>query len=399
MTTTRDGLDRREFLKLGAATSGLAVGCGRSAGETRPIDAPVEMRYRPLGATGLQVSELSFGAHGVDNPPLMEAAWEAGINTFCTSGHYLDGLEEEALGKAIRAASVDRDRLVVLTGNVVKPGITKQSVLADIDASLRRLDTDHIAVYYTSMMRSPAELRVDAFHVFHEAIEEAKQAGKVGHLGLSGHSGGLQDVLNGAIDDGRFEVFFIKFDYVSYPDQDEILERAAKKGIGTIVFKTNAGNRQREIKDLEAGGLSYPQATMKWALTHPEVTSVSVTLTSFAQLREMAAAVGARPTRSEVAMLRRYADEMRDRYCRFCADCESSCPHGVAIADVNRFWMYFAHYDRRREARQRYAALPQRRSATACKKCAAPCDAACPFHRPVRAELVEAHRRLKGATA
>ncbi len=82
MTTTRDGLDRREFLKLGAATSGLAVGCGRSAGETRPIDAPVEMRYRPLGATGLQVSELSFGAHGVDNPPLMEAAWEAGINTF-----------------------------------------------------------------------------------------------------------------------------------------------------------------------------------------------------------------------------------------------------------------------------------------------------------------------------
>ena len=396
MATNRSGLDRREFLKLGAATSGLAVACGRGAEEARPTGAAVEMRYRPLGATGLQVSELSFGAHGVDNPPLMEAAWEAGINTFCTSGHYLDGLEEEALGKAIRAASVDRDRLVVLTGNYIKPGMTKRSVLDDIDASLRRLGTDHIAVYYTSMMRSPAELWVDPFH---EAIEEAKKAGKVGHLGLSGHSGGLQDVLNAAIDDGRFEVFFIKFDYVSYPDQDEILERAAKKGIGTIVFKTNAGNRQREIKDLEAGGLSYPQATMKWALTHPEVASVSVTLTSFAQLQEMAAAVGVRPTRSEVAMLRRYADEMRDRYCRFCADCESSCPHGVAIADINRFWMYFAHYDRRREARRHYAALAQRRSAAACEECAAPCNGACPFHRPVQAELVEAHRRLLGATA
>jgi predicted aldo/keto reductase-like oxidoreductase len=396
MTSSRSGFDRREFLKLGAATSGLAVACGRVAEETRPTGEATEMRYRPLGATGLQVSELSFGAHGVDNPPLMEAAWEAGINTFCTSGHYLDGLEEEALGKAIRAASVDRDRLVVLTGNEIKPGITKQSVLADIDASLRRLGTDHIEVYYTSMMRSPAELWVDEFH---EAVEEAKKAGKVGHLGLSGHSGGMQEVLNAAIDDGRFEVFFIKFDYVSYPDQDQILERAAKKGIGTIVFKTNAGNRQREIKDLEAGGLSYPQATMKWALTHPEVASVSVTLTSFAQLQEMAAAVGARPTRSEVAMLRRYADEMRDRYCRFCADCESSCPHGVAIADVNRFWMYFAHYDRRREARRHYAALPRRRSAATCEECSAPCDAACPFHRPVQAELVKAHRRLAGATA
>ena len=396
MATKRSGLDRREFLKLGAATSGLAVGCGCGAGETRPTGAPAEMRYRPLGATGLQVSEIAFGAHGVDNPPLMEAAWEAGINTFCTSGHYLDGLEEEALGKAIRAASVERDRLVVLTGNNVRPGLTKRSVLADIDASLRRLGTDHIEVYYIGDVRSPATLRVDAFH---EAIEEAKQAGKVGHLGLSGHSGGLQDVLNAAIDDGRFEVFFIKFDYVSYPDQDEILERAAQKGIGTIVFKTNAGNRQREIKDLEEGGLSYSQATVKWALTHPEVASVAVTLTSFAQLQEMAAAVGSRPTKSEVAMLRRYADEMRDRYCRFCAVCESSCPQGVAIADVNRFWMYFAHYDRRQEARQHYAALPQRRSAAACERCAAPCEVACPFHRPVRAELVEAHRRLQGGTA
>ena len=98
-------------------------------------------------------------------------------------------------------------------------------------------------------------------------------------------------------------------------------------------------------------------------------------------------------------MLRRYADEMRDRYCRFCAGCESSCPHGIAIADINRFWMYFAHYDRQREARQLYAALPRRRSAAACEECTAPCDAACPFHRPVRAELVEAHRRLRGARA
>ena len=396
MTTNRSGLDRREFLKLGAATSGLAVACGGGAGDTRPTSAPAEMRYRPLGATGLRVSEIAFGAHGVDNPPLMEAALEAGINTFCTSGHYLDGLEEEALGKAIRAASVDHDRLVVLTGNRVRPGITKQSVLADIDASLRRLGTDHIQVYYVSDVRSPAELRVEAFH---EAIEEARQVGKVGHLGLSGHSGGMQDVLNVAIDDGRFEVFFIKFDFVSYPDQDEILKRAAQQGIGTIVFKTNAGNRQREIKDIESGGLSYPQATVRWALTHPEVASVAVTLTSFDQIREMAAAVGARLARSEVTMLRRYADEMRDRYCRFCADCESSCPHEVAIADINRFWMYFAHYDRRREARQLYAALAQRRSAAACEECAAPCNGACPFHRPVRAELVEAHRRLQGATA
>ena len=62
--------------------------------------------------------------------------------------------------------------------------------------------------------------------------------------------------------------------------------------IGTIVFKTHAGNRQREIKDLEAGGLSFPQATVKWALGNPDVASVAVTITNFDQIEELTAAVG-----------------------------------------------------------------------------------------------------------
>jgi len=389
--TTTGPFDRWTFLRLGAAASGLAVaGCARTSALDEPT-APAAMNYRPLGKTGITVSEIAFGAHGVDNPNLMRAALEAGINTFCTSGHYLDGLEEVSLGRAIRDAAGDRDRLIVLTGNRIRPGITKRSVLDDIDASLRRLGTDHIAVYYASDVRSPSELLVEAFH---DAIDEAKQSGKVGHLGVSGHSGGMQPVLEAAIDDGRFEVFFVKYDFVSYPDQDEILDRAAEKGIGTIVFKTNAGNRQREIKDLQTGGLSYPQATVKWALTNPAVASVAITITSYSQLEAMAAAVGSRLDRSEVAALRRYAEEMGSSYCRFCSVCEPSCPHGVAIADVNRFWMYLAYYDRHAEAMTRFAALSGRGSAATCEGCSAPCEAACPFGRPVRAELVAAHRKL-----
>ncbi len=388
-------MDRRTFLQLGAAASGLAVaGCARTDVTASP-GAPAEMGYRPLGNTGLTVSEIAFGAHGVDNAPLMRAAEESGINTFCTSGHYLDGLEEEALGRAIRDAGGDRDRLVILTGNRIKPGITKQSVLDDIDASLRRLGTDHIPIYYASDVRSASELSVE---VFHEAIKEAIQTGKVGHLGLSCHSGGMEEILETAIDDGRFEVLFIKYDFVSYPELDEILDRAADKGMGTLVFKTSAGNRQREIKDLQKDGLSYPQATVKWALTNPAVASVAITITSFSQLEEMAAASGTRLDRSEVAMLRSYADAMRHRYCRFCAACEPSCAGGVAIADINRYWMYSAYYHRHGEASAKYADLSRRQSAAACEGCSAPCDQACPFGRPVRAELVAAHRMLGTVT-
>jgi len=391
MTDAHPAIDRRSFLKLGAAASGLAIGCG--AGDRGPESSsePAAMRCRWLGSTGLEVSKVSFGAHGVDNPPLMAAALEAGINTFATSGKYLDGREEEALGRALREVAADRGRVVVMTGNPVDLHQSAGSVLGDIDASLRRLGTDHIDVYYAADLRTPAELRVDAFH---EAIAAAKQAGKVRHLGLSGHSGGMQEVLNAAIEDGRFEVFFIKYDFVSYPDLDGILERAAARGIGTIAFKTNAGNRQREVKGLEAGGLSLREASVKWALLNPPVASVCVTFGSFEEIRSVTAAVGSPLSVAEARMLGRYADEVRHRYCRFCAACEPSCPHGVAIADVNRFYMYDAYYQRHAEARQRYVALGPRRAAVACAGCAAPCEAACPFRRPVRAELLEAHRRL-----
>jgi predicted aldo/keto reductase-like oxidoreductase len=204
----------------------------------------------------------------------------------------------------------------------------------------------------------------------------------------------MQPCLEAAIADGRFEVLLFKYDFVSYPDVDEILHRAAEKGIGAVVFKTNAGARHKEIKNLESGGLSFQRATIKWALGNPDISSVAVTITNFRQIRDLTAAVGSRLSRPELAMLRRYAREMGDRYCRFCTNCEASCPNGVAIADVMRFAMYFACYGREKEAMERYRALPGGRTAAACDGCSAPCEAACRFGRPVRAELVAAHRSL-----
>lgn len=390
-------IDRRRFLQLGAVTTGLAIGCGaKHGGEREDRSSPSEMRYRPLGNTGLKVSEVAFGAHGVDNPPLMAAALDVGINTFCTSGRYLDGREEEALGQAMASIQVPRDQVIILTGNTLRPSDTKQTILAEIDASLDRLHSDYIDVYYNAMVSATSDVRVDALF---EAFEDARQAGKVRHLGVSGHSGGMQECLEAAIDVGWYDALFTKYDFVSYPDQDEILQRASQRGIGTIVFKTNAGNRQREIEDLEAGGLSFQQATLKWALGNPDVASVAVTFKNFDQIRECTGAIGSVLTESEVAMLRRYAGEMYHKYCRFCSTCEANCPHDVAIADVMRYAMYFRYYGREKEAMQLYHAVPHLRSAAVCGRCSGPCDGSCPFGRAVREGLVEAHRMLSFDTA
>jgi aryl-alcohol dehydrogenase-like predicted oxidoreductase len=391
MTSHRKILDRRDFLKLGAVASGAAVsGCGAPEGSaTAPSN--FELGYRPLGGTGLTVSEVSFGAHGLDRPDLMQAAVDAGINTFFVSGNYLDGMEEKALGKALTALGSRSEKVVIVTGSTFRQGTSTQQVLDEIDASLQRMRADYIHVYLHGEVRSLSNLRVDAVY---EAFERAKEAGKVGHLGLSSHAGGMQALMNAAIDDGHIEVFFIKYDFVSYPDQEAILRRAAERGIGTVVFKTNAGSRQSEIEDLEAGGLSFPQATVKWALTNPGVSSVAVSMTNFDKIRQFTSAVKTGVSAAEVAMLRRYADEMYDKYCRFCGECEASCPHGVAVADINRYAMYFSYYGREKEAMQRYHSLSGRSSAEACDGCVGPCDAACPFGRPVRSELLDAHLRL-----
>jgi aryl-alcohol dehydrogenase-like predicted oxidoreductase len=388
--TTRN-IDRRSFLKLGAAASGLAIGSCSAGSEEPPRGADFEMRYRPLGDTGLEVSEISFGSYGFDNPALLLAALDAGINTICTSANYQDGRAEESIGEALATIGSRRDELILFTGEVVRDDASKQSILDTIEASLRRLQTDHIEIFRVTGVSSPDDLRVDAFH---EAFEEARKAGKVAHLGMSGHHGGMEECLEAATDDGRYKVLFTKYDFASYPEQDRILDRAAQRGLGTLVFKTNAGNRKNEIKDLETGGLSFEQATVKWALTNPNVTSVCVGITNFDQIGEYAAAVGSRLEGPEVAMLRRYSEVMYDRYCRFCAACEAGCPHDVAVADINRYSMYFKYYGREKDSMQLYDALPGGSSADACSSCEGLCDAGCPFGREVRAELVEAHRLL-----
>lgn len=389
-------IDRRAFLKLGAVSSVATLGCRARREEAAARGPAPEMRYRALGRTGLEVSEISFGAHGVDNAGLMAAAVEAGINTFCTSGRYMDGREETALGEALARVGPRREDVVIFTGNDLRAGDSVGSITADIDASLRRLRTDYLDVYYNAMVRTPADVQSE---VLLEAIGRAREAGKVRHLALSGHHGGNQACLEAGIEAGAYEIFFTKYDFVSYPDQDEILRRAGARGIGTIVFKVGAGERQREIEDLEAGGLSFRQATIRWALTNPDVASVALTLTSFEQIRECAEAVNGRLGEAEVAMLGRYAGEMYDRYCRFCATCEASCPRGVAVAEVMRYEMYLSGYGREREARRLYRELPEKAKARGCERCSGPCDSACPFGRPVRAGLIEAHERLGRARA
>ncbi|MFH1737890.1 MAG: aldo/keto reductase [bacterium] len=395
MPSNANSIDRRRFVKLSAASTGLALGGVSMAEETSKTGADGGMKYRPLGKTGLKVSEIGFGSYGFNNPALLSAALDAGMNFICTSADYQDGAAEEAIGKAIGKVGNRRDEIVIFTGTEVRRGNkTKKEILETLDGSLKRLGTDHIDVMRSHNIMEPGHLKNEAFF---EAFEEAKKAGKALHAGMSCHTR-MQECISTAIDDGRIEVILCRYNFMPYQDQppleDALFERAKEKGIGVAVFKIDAGKRQNEIKDLESGGLTLTQAAAKWALSNPNVASICAGITNFNQIKEYSGAVGKKLGQAEIDMLQRYADEMYDKYCRHCGTCESSCPYGVAVADVMRYAMYFRYYGREKDSMNLYASLPKECTAAGCSSCDAPCQGACPFGRRIREGLVEAHGML-----
>ena len=155
------------------------------------------MRYRPLGTNGPSVSTIGFGAmvlspgvyHEVndrESEATLEAALDSGVNFLDTADIYGAGHNERLVGRVIAGR---RDQVVLATkfgGNSDESGATVPGlgrpdyVRKAIDASLGRLGTDHVDVYY--------QHRVDPTTPIEEtvgAMAELVAAGKVGHLGLS----------------------------------------------------------------------------------------------------------------------------------------------------------------------------------------------------------------------
>ena len=159
------------------------------------------MRYRLLGHTGLYVSELclgtmTFGAQGfwqvmggllqTDVNTLVKESFNAGINFYDTANVYSLGQSEQLLGDAIRQVGLPRDEIIVATKST---GIVDQSpngrgqsrfhIFNAVDASLKRLQLDHIDLYQIHGF--------DPLTPFEEslsALNDLVRAGKIRTLGL-----------------------------------------------------------------------------------------------------------------------------------------------------------------------------------------------------------------------
>ncbi|HMQ63838.1 MAG TPA: aldo/keto reductase [Flavilitoribacter sp.] len=160
------------------------------------------MKYNLLGQTGLKVSELclgamTFGGRGfwtvigtLDQKPvdeLVKKAVDGGINFIDTANVYSEGLSEEMTGKAIRNLGLNRDDLIIATKVRGKMGdgpndigLTRKHILQQVDASLKRLNTDYIDLYQIHGFDAltPLEETIDV-------LDGLVQSGKVRYIGCS----------------------------------------------------------------------------------------------------------------------------------------------------------------------------------------------------------------------
>src|SRR6185503_1977486 len=117
------------------------------------------MKYKLLGRTGVQVSELCFGtmsfggdADEAASGAMYKACRDAGINFFDSADQYSKGKSEEILGKLMRG---HRDELVVTTKgfnptgeDVNARGTSRRHIVRAVEASLKRLQTDRVDIYF-----------------------------------------------------------------------------------------------------------------------------------------------------------------------------------------------------------------------------------------------------------
>ena len=209
------------------------------------------MDYRFLGRSGLKVSELCLGAmtfgresDEATSRAMLDRFVEVGGTFIDTANVYSTGASEEILGRWLQGR--DRDELVIAT-KVRFPmgpgpneiGLSRKHILASVDASLRRLQTDYIDLYQVHAWDGATPLDETL-----STLDALVKAGKVRYLGASNHTGWqLQKAVDTAVS-GGWEPYVCLQPLYNLLDRElewELLPVCLNEGLGVIPWSPLRG--------------------------------------------------------------------------------------------------------------------------------------------------------------
>ena len=313
------------------------------------------MEYRFLGASGLEVSVLSFGTMtlggqgrfaAMGNVQVEEArrqveiCLEAGVNLFDTANMYSAGKSEEVLGQALGAHRKD----VVLASKVFfrlqpgpnKNGLSRRHILESCEASLRRLGTDYIDLFQAHNFDSLTPLD-ETLRAFDDLI----RAGKIRYAGCSNYAGWqLMKALSISerLGIARYISQQINYSLVARDAEHELVPAGLDQRAGILVWSPLQGGllsgkfrrgqakpAESRLNTLEAPGtvdeerlykivdalaeiagqreVSIAQAALNWVMRKPGVDTVIIGARNEQQLRDNLAAAAWTLTDAEMERL------------------------------------------------------------------------------------------------
>ena len=248
--------------------------------------------------------------------------------------------------------------------------LTKEAMEKDISISLQNLRTDYIDLYQIHNPSAKDLQQVVAPGGALEALQEAKNAGKIGHIGITLHSA---DLFREALELPWVETIMFPYNIVE-TQAEELIARCAEKNIGFICMKPLAG-----------GALENAPLAIRFIMQNP---NVSVVIPGMAEEKEIAqnitAALDKGPlTQEELAEISHIRNTLGTEFCRRCNYC-APCTAGINISGAILFEGYFNRYDLKDWAYDRYMAMPVR--AESCVDCGV-CESRCPYNLPIRKML------------
>ena len=323
------------------------------------------MKHKPLGRTGLFVSELCLGTmtfggsdgmwgqigqlQQADADTLVGSALDAGVNFLDTADVYAGGRSEEIVGQALRNLKVPREHVVVATKVFGETGpgpntrgATRSHIVAGLKASLARLQLDHVDLYQIHGFdpATPIEETV-------RALDTMVQHGHVRYVGVSNWAAwqivkalGISERLGLA----RFESLQAYYTVAGRDLERELIPMLQSEGLGLMVWSplaggllsgkfsrdgssgsggaTSTGGNRRDAFDFppvdkprafdcvdamrtiaDARGVSVAQIALAWLLHQPQVTSVIIGAKKAEQLADNIGATAVQLNADELASL------------------------------------------------------------------------------------------------
>jgi aryl-alcohol dehydrogenase-like predicted oxidoreductase len=318
------------------------------------------MDHKWLGRTGVKVSPLCFGtmsfggdADEAESAKMYRAVRELGINFFDCADVYSKGRAEEILGRLIKH---ERDALVITSkcfmqmgDDVNARGANRRHIARAVEASLKRLGTDRLDVYFMHRWEPVTPLEETL-----RALEKLVRDGKVLYLGASNYSAWqVAKGLGIAAQNGwpRFDVIEPMYNLVKRQAEAEILPLAHEEELGVITYSPVGGgllsgkyapdrkpdkgriisnpeykSRYREAWMVEtaaaftalaqAQGVHPVSLAVAWVAAHPDVTCPIVGARSLEQLQPSLDSLQVKMTpelRAEISALSRTPPPATDR--------------------------------------------------------------------------------------